>query len=150
MRLGSLVKEGEIGRLRKLGTECPKRGPVLARNAQDPKSMTVVGKLKVSQRGCSRRLPADRAPRSRFCLERRYEPYISMVAKINSHSRRFVGGLPGGLEGQCLAMQVTWVQSLGRADSLEKGMATHSSILAWRIPMDREAWRASVNRDAQS
>ena len=38
MRLGSLVKEGEIGRLRKLGTECPKRGPVLARNAQDPKS----------------------------------------------------------------------------------------------------------------
>ena len=32
------------------------------------------------------------------------------------------------------AMQVTWVQSLGWEDPLEKGMATHSSILAWRIP----------------
>ena len=32
------------------------------------------------------------------------------------------------------AMQETWVQSLGGEDPLEKGMATHSSILAWRIP----------------
>ena len=32
------------------------------------------------------------------------------------------------------AMQETWVRSLGWADPLEKGMATHSSILAWRIP----------------
>ena len=31
-------------------------------------------------------------------------------------------------------MQETWVQSLGQEDSLEGGMATHSSILAWRIP----------------
>ena len=31
-------------------------------------------------------------------------------------------------------MQVTWVQSLGQEDPLEEGMATHSSILAWRIP----------------
>ena len=31
-------------------------------------------------------------------------------------------------------MQETWVQSLGREDPLEKGMATHSSILAWRVP----------------
>ena len=30
------------------------------------------------------------------------------------------------------AMQETWVRSLGRKDSLEKGMATHSSVLAWR------------------
>ena len=35
------------------------------------------------------------------------------------------------------AMQKTWVQSLGREDPLEEDMATHSSILAWRIPMDR-------------
>ena len=33
-----------------------------------------------------------------------------------------------------LAMQETWVQSLGWGDHLEKGMATHSNILAWRIP----------------
>ena len=31
-------------------------------------------------------------------------------------------------------MQETWVQSLGQEDPLEKGLATHSSILAWRIP----------------
>ena len=41
------------------------------------------------------------------------------------------------------AMQETWVQSLGREDPLEEGTATHSSILAWRIPMDRGAWRAT-------
>ena len=37
------------------------------------------------------------------------------------------------------------VQSLGWEDPLEEGMATHSSILAWRIPMDRGAWRATVH-----
>ena len=41
------------------------------------------------------------------------------------------------------AMQETWVQSLCWEDPLEEGMATHSSILAWRIPMDREAWQAA-------
>ena len=37
-----------------------------------------------------------------------------------------------------------WVRSLGWEDPLEQGMATHSSTLAWRIPMDRGAWRATV------
>ena len=36
------------------------------------------------------------------------------------------------------AMQETKVQSLGQEDPLEKGMATHSSILAWRIPRTEE------------
>ena len=36
------------------------------------------------------------------------------------------------------AMQGTWVQSLGQEDPLEKGMAAHSSILAWRIPWTEE------------
>ena len=36
------------------------------------------------------------------------------------------------------AMQELWVRSLGREDPLEKGMATHSSILAWRIPWTEE------------
>ena len=40
-------------------------------------------------------------------------------------------------------MRETWVQSLGWEDSLEKGKATHFSIRAWRIPMDRGAWQAS-------
>ena len=36
------------------------------------------------------------------------------------------------------AIQETWVQFLGREDALEKGIATHSSILAWRIPWTEE------------
>ena len=35
-------------------------------------------------------------------------------------------------------MQETWVRSLGCKDPLEKGMATHSSILVWRIPWNEE------------
>ena len=40
-------------------------------------------------------------------------------------------------------MQETWVQFLVWEDPLEEGIATHSSILAWRIPMDRGAWQAT-------
>ena len=39
----------------------------------------------------------------------------------------------------------TWIQSLGWEDNLKKGKASHSSILAWGIPMDRGAWRATVH-----
>ena len=48
------------------------------------------------------------------------------------------------------AMQETWVQSLGWEDPLEEGMAAHSTILAWRIPMDREAWQATVHEVTNS
>ena len=48
------------------------------------------------------------------------------------------------------AMWETWVQSLGWKDPLEEGMATHSSILAWRIPMDRGAWQAKVHGITES
>ena len=47
-------------------------------------------------------------------------------------------------------MQETWVQSLSWEDPLEEGVATHSSILAWRIPMDRAAWWAAVHGVANS
>ena len=43
------------------------------------------------------------------------------------------------------AMWEAWVQSLGWEDPLEEGIATHSSILAQKIPMDREAWCAAVH-----
>ena len=42
-------------------------------------------------------------------------------------------------------MWETWVQSLGWKDALEEGMATHTSILAWRIPMNRGVWQATVH-----
>ena len=41
--------------------------------------------------------------------------------------------------------QEMWVRSLGQEDSMEEGMETHSSILAWRIPMDRGNWKAAVH-----
>ena len=43
------------------------------------------------------------------------------------------------------AMRETWVQSLGWEDPLVEGMATHLSIPARRISMDRGAWRATVH-----
>ena len=48
------------------------------------------------------------------------------------------------------AVRETWVQSLGWKDPLEDGMATPSSILAWRIPMDRGGWWALVHAVAES
>ena len=56
-------------------------------------------------------------------------------------------GSPGGSVVKNLpAVQETRVQSLGGEDPLEEGMATHSSVLAQRIPMNRGAWRATVQR----
>ena len=52
--------------------------------------------------------------------------YASLVAQM-------VKNLP--------AVQETWVRSLGQEDPLEKGMAAHSSILAWRIPWTEEPGR---------
>ena len=47
------------------------------------------------------------------------------------------------------AMQETWVQSLGREDPLEKGTATHSSMLSWRIPPTEEPGRLQSQRVRQ-
>ena len=52
--------------------------------------------------------------------------------------------------GDLPAMQETWAGSLGWEDPLEEGMATHSSILAWKISMDRGAWPATVHGLAKS
>ena len=65
------------------------------------------------------------------------------------------GGLPWWLMGKGTRLPVqetqeTWVRSLDQEEPLEEGMATHSSILAWRIPMDRGAWRATVHGVAES
>ena len=47
-------------------------------------------------------------------------------------------------------MQETQVRSLGWEDPLEESVTTHASILAWRIPVDRGAWRATVHQDGKS
>ena len=57
------------------------------------------------------------------------------------HSIKKERGFPGGSEGKASAMQETWVQSLGWEGPLEKEMAAHSSILAWKIPRTVEPGR---------
>ena len=48
------------------------------------------------------------------------------------------------------ALRETWVRSLGCEDPLGEGMATHSSILGWRIPVDRGAWWVTVCKFTES
>ena len=66
------------------------------------------------------------SPPTFFFIYDRFSLGASLVAQMVKH-------LP--------AMQETWVQSLGREDPLEKEMATHSSILAWKIPWTEEPCR---------
>ena len=47
------------------------------------------------------------------------------------------------------AFRETWVRALSWEDPLEEDMATHSSVLSWRIPRDRGAWRAPVRGIAE-
>jgi len=58
----------------------------------------------------------------------------------------FLGSLVAQIVKNSLAMRETWVPSLGWEGPLEEGLQTHSSILAWKIPMDRGAWRATVTK----
>ena len=62
-----------------------------------------------------------------LCLYRRFSERLYLRASLVTQRLK---GLP--------AMWETWVRSLGREDPLEKEMATHSSILAWRIPWMEE------------
>ena len=57
---------------------------------------------------------------------------------------------PGGLDESLPVMQETWVQFLGQEDLLEKEMATHSSILAWKIPWTEEPGGLTVHGIAKS
>ena len=83
-----------------------------------------------------------------------------MAGVISFHSHNLCSslspllGFPDGLVvknplANATDAQETWVQSLGPEALLEEEMATHSSILAWRIPMDRGAWWATVHRIAR-
>ena len=79
-----------------------------------------------------------------MCLETPSYPNSGHISQLNTRTSlvaQKVKNLP--------AMQDTWVPSLGREDPLEEGMATHSSIVAWRIPLDR-AWQATVHRVTKS
>ena len=62
----------------------------------------------------------------------------------------FSGGSAVKNPAELQERQETQVQSLGWEDPLEEGTKTHFGILAWRIPMDRGAWRATVHKVAKS
>ena len=68
---------------------------------------------------------------SRASASQQFPSYTSALQGGSSLVAQMIKNLP--------AMQDMWVQSLGWEDPLEKGMATHSSILAWRIPWIEES-----------
>ena len=60
-------------------------------------------------------------------------------------------GFPGSsVSKESTAMQETPAGFLGQEDPLEEGMTTYSSILAWRIPMDKGAWQVTVHGVAKN
>ena len=67
---------------------------------------------------------------------KRMQGFVRGVGRLSLEGFRVSCG--GSLVKNPPAMQEAQVQSLGREDSLEKGMSTHSSILAWRIPWTEE------------
>ena len=73
-----------------------------------------------------------------------YESGRSLGEEIGYPLQYLWASLVAQMKKNLSAMWETWVRSLGWEDPLEEGMETHSSILAWRIPMDREAWQDTV------
>ena len=80
--------------------------------------------------------------------------FLSPHSNTHSYTQSDLGfrlGFPGvsdGKDSACNVGDLGLIPGLGR--SLEEGMATHSSTLAWRIPMDRGAWWAEVHGVAKS
>ena len=70
-------------------------------------------------------------PKIHLC---QFSGWSSLYKGSKSQSKEVSMGLPWWLRQNLHPSQETWVQSLGWEDPLEVGMATHSSILAWRIP----------------
>ena len=87
----------------------------------------------------------------KFRMQNRNYLYTNLINFFFPLSMFIIVGFPGGSGVKNLpAMPEIWVRSLGGKDSLEEGMASHSSILAWRNPMDRGTWWAVVHRVTKS
>ena len=67
--------------------------------------------------------------------------WVFLLLFIGILKLALVASLMAQMVKNLLAMQETWVQSLGQKDPLQKGMATHSSMLVWRIPWTEEPGR---------
>ena len=68
-----------------------------------------------------------------------------MTAAFDKYLSSIKGFLVAQMVKNLLAVQETQVPSLGWEDPLEEGVASHSSIFAWRIRMDRGAWWTTVH-----
>ena len=81
-----------------------------------------------------------------MCTIQKNDFYFIFTYSFSVPTPVFVGfpGVSDGKESSCNAGELDW------EDPLEKEMATHSSILAWRIPMDGGEWRATVHGVAKS
>ena len=111
---------------------------------------------------CYLSTPINGNPLQYSCLENpmdrgAWQATVHGVAKSRTRPSEFTipqEGFPGGASGKESACQCRCKRRgfnfLGWEDPLEKEMATHSSILAWRIPRDRGAWWAMVHRDTKS
>ena len=77
--------------------------------------------------------------------------FLAMLKTASfSWNKKYYNYLISQLIRNVSAMQGTWVWFLGQQDPLEKEMATHSSSIAWRIPMNRGAWWSTVHVVAKS
>ena len=68
------------------------------------------------------------------------ESVIQSEVSQKEKNKYLIASLGAQMVKNLSSMLEPWVRSLGWEDSLEEGMASHSSIPAWRIPMDRGAW----------
>ena len=105
-----------------------------------PGQNTGVGSLSllqgmVSTQGSNPGLPLCR--QILYQLSHEGSPYTHTHTHTHTHTIIY-SSLTAQMVNNLTAMQETWIQSLGWDDPLEKGMATRSSILAWRIPWTEE------------
>ena len=93
----------------------------------------------------------DRSPRNHSIYSLRYNhSWLRILPFDTTNDRCWGASLVAQLVMNLPATQETWVQSLGREDPLEQEVATHSSILAWKNPMNRGAWGPIVHRVTKS
>ena len=85
-----------------------------------------------------------------ICFTHRIHFPLLGICIVPQLPRGFPGGLTVKNSPVMQESQETQILSVGWEGPLEEGMATHPSILAWRIPMERGAWKAIVHGVAKS
>ena len=87
---------------------------------------------------------------SKFLCEYMFFCLLGMYLAVESLDHSFRASLVAQTVKNLPSMWETWPPLFGWEDPLEEGRATHFRILAWRTPMERGAWRATVRGVAKS